>query len=243
MDNSVYIVLSKQTATFRKMDMVANNIANVNTTGFQAERMIFEDYLVDDGNRHKMAFAQDIASYHEEKEGAMRVTGDDLDFAISGEGYFTVQLQNGQTGYTRAGAMQLDGEGFIINPEGNQLLDSDGNPIQLNPEDEKIVVGEDGLMLVNGEERVNIGMVEFDNPQLLQQAGNGSLVIANGATPRLVENSRMFQGVLEDSNASPIQELVDMTMVSRGVNNTSKFIEVMYDLQRKTSNAYTSNNG
>ncbi len=57
MDNSVYIVLSKQTATFRKMDMVANNIANVNTTGFQAERMIFEDYLVDDGNRHKMAFA------------------------------------------------------------------------------------------------------------------------------------------------------------------------------------------
>jgi flagellar basal-body rod protein FlgF len=243
MDNSVYIVLSKQAATFRKMDMVANNIANVNTTGFQAERMIFNDYLVDDGNRHKMAFAQDISTYHEEKQGALRQTENELDFAISGDGYFMVQMANGQTAYTRAGAMQLDGDGFIVNPEGNQLLDSDGNPIQINPEDRNVVVGDDGLMVVDGQERTTIGMVEFENPQLLEQVGGSSLVVANGAAPKAVEESRMLQGVLEDSNASPIIELVEMTNVSRGVTNTSKFIEVMYDLQRKTSNAYTSNNG
>ena len=243
MDNSVYIVLSKQTATFRKMDMVANNIANVNTTGFQAERMIFNDYLVDDGNRHKIAFAQDISTYHEEKQGALRQTDNELDFAISGNGYFMMQMANGQTAYTRAGAMQLDGDGFIVNPEGNQLLDSDGNPIQINPEDRKVVVGDDGLMVVDGQERTTIGMVEFENPQLLEQVGGSSLVVDNGAAPKAVEESRMLQGVLEDSNASPIIELVEMTNVSRGVTNTSKFIEVMYDLQRKTSNAYTSNNG
>jgi flagellar basal-body rod protein FlgF len=243
MDNSVYIVLSKQTATFRKMDMVANNIANVNTTGFQAERMIFNDYLVDDGNRHKMAFAQDISTYHEEKQGSLRQTDNELDFAISGNGYFMVQMANGQTAYTRAGAMQLDGDGFIINPDGNQLLDSDGNPIQINAEDRQIVVGDDGLMTVDGQERTTIGMVEFDNQQLLEQVGSSGLVVANGAVPRAVEESRMLQGVLEDSNASPIIELVEMTNVTRGVTNTSKFIEVMYDLQRKTSNAYTSNNG
>jgi flagellar basal body rod protein FlgG len=154
-----------------------------------------------------------------------------------------VQMANGQTAYTCAGAMQLDGDGFIVNPEGNQLLDSDGNPIQINPEDRNVVVGDDGLMVVDGQERTTIGMVEFENPQLLEQVGGSSLVVANGAAPRAVEDSRMLQGVLEDSNASPIIELVEMTNVSRGVTNTSKFIEVMYDLQRKTSNAYTSNNG
>lgn len=243
MDNGIYIVLSKQTATFRKMEMVANNIANVNTTGFQAERMLFNDFLVDDGNREKMAFTQDIATYHEQKQGAMRATGNDLDLAISGEGYFAIRLPNGGTAYTRAGSMQIDTEGFLVNPDGLSFLDSDGNPIQLNPEDNKIVVGDDGLMQVGGEDRVNIGMYEFDNPQLLQQLGGTSMVIANGAVPLQAENSRMLQGVLEDSNASAVQELVEMTQVSRGVSNTAKFIEVMYDLQRKTSNAYTQNNG
>jgi flagellar basal-body rod protein FlgF len=243
MDNSIYIVLSKQTATFRKMEMVANNIANVNTTGFQAERMLFNDFLVDDGNYEKMAFTQDIATYHEQKQGAMRTTGNDLDLAISGEGYFAVQLPNGVTAYTRAGSMQIDTEGFLVNPDGFAFLDSDGNPIQLNPEDNKIVVGDDGLMQVGGEDRVNIGMFEFDNPQLLEQLGGTSMVIANGAAALPAENSRMLQGVLEDSNASAVHELVEMTQVSRGVSNTAKFIEVMYDLQRKTSNAYTQNNG
>lgn len=243
MDNNVYIVLSKQMAMFRKMDMVANNIANVNTTGFQAEHMMFNDYLVDDGNRHKMAFAQDIATYHDLRQGSMRATGNELDFAIKGDGYFSLQLGNGQVAYTRAGAMQLDGDGFIINPDGNQLLDADGNPIQINPEDRKIVVGEDGLIIVDGEERANIGMVEFQNPQLLKQFGSSSMVIANGAVPVEAQNSRMMQGVLEESNASAITELVDMTTTTRGVTNTAKFIEVMYDLERKVNNAYASQGG
>jgi flagellar basal body rod protein FlgG len=243
-DNSVYIVLSKQMATFRKMEMVANNIANVNTVGFQAERMLFNDYLVDDGNRHKMAFAQDIATYHERGQGALKQTGNQLDFAIEGEGYFMVRLPNGETGYTRAGNMRLDGQGFIIDAQGRELLDGEGNAIQINPEDEKIVVGDDGTMLVNGEQRVVVGMAEFANPQLLEQYGGNTMVARNGAAPIIpAQNSRMLQGMLEDSNASPIQELVEMTMVSRGVTNTAKFIEVMYDLQRKTSNAYTRANG
>jgi flagellar basal-body rod protein FlgF len=243
-DNSIYIVLSKQMATFRKMDMVANNIANVNTTGFQAERMLFNDYLVNDGNRNNMAFAQDIATYHERGQGALRLTGNELDFAIEGEAYFMVRLPNGEVGYTRAGDMRLDGQGFIIDAQGRELLDNEGNPIQLNPEDEKIVVGDDGTVLVNGQQRVIIGMAEFENPQLLQQYGGNAMIAANGAAPIIPpQDSRMMQGMLEDSNASPIQELVEMTMVSRGVTNTAKFIEVMYDLQRKTNNAYTKANG
>jgi len=62
MDNGIYVALSRQTGLFREMNVIANNIANVDTTGYQAERIMFDDYLVDGGNREKIAFAQDVSS-------------------------------------------------------------------------------------------------------------------------------------------------------------------------------------
>ncbi|NET71305.1 MAG: flagellar hook-basal body complex protein [Sphaerospermopsis sp. SIO1G2] len=238
MDNSVYIALSKQVAAFRHMNVVANNIANTNTTGFQAERMLFNDYMVEDGNRNDMSFAQDIATYHDQSPGPMRVTGNPLDMAISGDGYFTLQRPGGGQAYSRSGNFQLDGEGFIVNAEGLPLLDDGGQPIQLDPEETDIMVGDNGMMLVGGQERAIIGMVEFANPQNLEQLG-GAVLISNGEQAFPAQNSRMLHGVLEDSNVSGIHEVVRMTRLSRGVGNTAKFIEVMYDLQRRASNVYT----
>ncbi len=238
MDNSVYIMLSRQTAMFRKMDVVANNIANVNTTGFQAEKMMFTDYLVDDGNRNKMAFTQDLASYHEEAPGAFQVTGNALDMAISGEGYFTVEMPGGNRAYTRAGNFQIDGNGIMVTSDGLPVLDEAGQRIQLEPEDRDVTIGDNGLMMVNGQERAIIGMVEFDNVQQLEHV-SGSMMVAKNQVPFPAVNSRMMQGVLEDSNVVAVQEIVEMTKTSRGVSNTAKFIEVMYDLQRKAHNVYT----
>lgn len=237
MDNSIYIVLSKQVAQFRQMDVVANNISNANTAGFQAEKMLFNDYLVDDGNREKMAFAQDIATYHDLRPGSLRVTGNPLDMAISGEGYFTIGLPDGRTAYSRAGNFQRDATGLIVTSDGLPVLDEGGQRIQLNPDDTDISVGENGLLLVNGEERAVIGMAEFANRQDLEQLG-ASLFAANDQLPLPPANSRMLHGVVEDSNVSAVQELVAMTKVSRSVGSTSKFIEVMYDLQRRANNVY-----
>lgn len=238
MDNSVYIMLSRQTAMFRKMDVVANNIANVNTAGFQAEKMMFTDYLVDDGNRNNMAFTQDIASYHEEAQGAMQVTGNTLDLAISGEGYFTIEMPGGNRAYTRAGNFQIDGNGIMVTSDGLPVLDDGGQRIQIEPEDRDISIGENGLMIVNGQERAQIGMVEFENVQNLQHI-SGAMMVVEDQAPLAAVNSRMMQGVLEDSNVIAVQEIVEMTKTSRGVSNTAKFIEVIYDLQRKAHNVYT----
>ena len=97
MDNAVYIALSRQMALFRDLDMTANNIANANTTGFQAEKMSFEQYLVKGGmtKQDKMAFVRDRGSYMVEAKGSMKVTGNPLDVALEGNAYFSVKNATG----------------------------------------------------------------------------------------------------------------------------------------------------
>ena len=238
MDNSVYITLSRQIAAFRHMDSVANNIANANTTGFQAEKMVFDDFLVDDGNRHKMAFTQDIATYHETKPGAIKETGNPLDVAISGPGYFVLEMPGGGRAYTRAGNFQLDGTGSLVTSSGVPVLDEGGQRIIFEQEDKNISINASGIISVNGQERNTIDMVEFPNRYDLKQLGN-SMFTAGAQAPVQATASKMLQGVLEDSNVSAISEIVSMTKVNRSVANTAKFIEVMYDLQRKANNVYT----
>lgn len=235
MDNSIYIMLSRQTALFRKMDSTAHNIANVNTTGYRAERNMFTDYLVDDGNKRKMAFARDRASYLDTREGPMQATGSELDMAISGDGYFTVQDGNNRR-YTRAGNFTLDSEGYIINPTGAFLLDDGGQRIQITAEARDIMIGENGSVVVDGEQVGRIGLAEFPNEQVLEHEA-GTLFRAT-AQPLAPVNSRILQGVLEKSNVEPVSELVEMTKINRATSSTAKFIEVMYDLQRKANNVY-----
>ncbi len=232
-------MLSKQTALFRQMDVVANNIANADTNGFKAEKMLFDDYLINDGNRKKMAFTQDISTYREDVQGGLKVTGGTLDIAISGKGYFTLQTPNGLR-YSRAGALQIGADGSLVTANGYQVLDNGGQPIQFAPEDKNIVIGEGGNISVDGQEKSSLSVVEFANPQNLTQVGDAMFRADDAPLP--AQSSRVLQGVLEKSNVEPIKEIVDMTKLSRSVNSTAKFIEVAYDLQRKASSAYAQAN-
>lgn len=240
MDNGIYIALSKQTGLFRKMDVVANNIANVDTTGFQSEEMMFDDYLVDDGTHRKMAFTQDVASYRNTKTGPLKTTGNPLDLAIQGKGYFMIETAQG-TRYSKAGNFQLDGNGVLVNSEGFPVLDEAGQRIEFSPEDQEVAIGEGGNLVVDGEERAVLGVVEFENEQkMTQQFGT---LLKTDETPIPAEESRIVQGALEKSNAEPVLQLVEMLKTNRAVGNTAKYIEVMYDLQRKANNAYGQNQG
>lgn len=237
MDNSVYIALSRQMTLFRNLDVTANNIANADTTGFQSEKTMFTDYLVDDGNRRDMAFAQDIATYHNLDQGALNTTGNQLDVAIQGEGYFVLETAAGER-YTRAGNFQIDPEGTLISVDGYPVLDDAGQRIEFEEEDVVIKIGENGIVTVEGEERGQIGLVEFANRQELKRM-NSTMFEANGQDPQLAVQSRILQGTLERSNVQPVTELVRLTELSRSTGSTAKFIEVMYDLQRKASNTWT----
>lgn len=238
MDNSIYITLSRQLALFRDMDVTANNIANANSTGYNAEHIQFNSYLTRDinqGVRNPVHYAYNANSYRDTRTGPMRVTGNDLDVAIQGDGYFAVDTPLGER-YTRAGSFQIDGAGAIVTPEGYPVLDIGGQPIIIPENTTSIQIGEIGNIKINGEDFGAIGIVQFDNPQLMERLGNG--LYKSAATAQPAENYRLLQGMVEDSNVQPITELTHMIELTHSVTNTAKFIEVIYDLQRKTSNTW-----
>lgn len=237
MDNGIYITLSRQAALFRDMDVTANNIANMNTTSYNANRVMFESYLTQDGRRGGMDFAHDVAEYRDTQPGTMRVTGNPFDLAIEGDGYFVVETPLG-TRYTRAGNFQLDAEGTLVTPEGYAVLDQNNARIVFTQDDRDIVVGSAGNIGVNdGEERATINVVQFANPQLLER--RGERMFATEADPLPAEGMRVAQGVLENSNVQAVAEVTHMLKVSRAVGNTAKFIETMYDLQRRSTQIWT----
>ena len=240
MDNSIYVALSRQLAVMRKMDVTANNIANADTVGYHAEKMVFTDYLVGDGNRNKIAFAQDISSYRVLKNGGMRVTGNQFDVAIEGPGFMRVETEVGER-YTRAGNFKRMPDGTMTTIDGHPVIGQNGQ-ITIPQEITEITIGENGLVLgtLPGQpvpaELGTISIVEFADPQELVRT-SGQLYKSDQEPQEAIE-SRMLHGTLETSNVSPVAELVETTKLSRATSSTAKFIEVMYDLQRKTSNAY-----
>ncbi|MEZ5690835.1 MAG: flagellar hook-basal body complex protein [Rickettsiales bacterium] len=238
MDNSIYISLSRQLALFRDMSATANNIANANTTGYLSEHMLFNSYLTKDINQrvqNDMAFANDIATYHNMENGAIKATGNKLDVAIASDGFFAVQTPLG-TRYTRAGSFKIDEFGTLVTPDGNPVLSDNGQPILLPENAKEIIIGEAGNISVDGADLVSIGVYKFDNPQLLERLAGA--MFKSEIEPELEGEQRVVQGALSGANVKPVLELTHMMDVSNSVSNTAKFIEVIYDLERKTSNTW-----
>lgn len=238
MDNSAYITLSRQLALFRDMDVTANNLANANTVGYNSEHILFNSFLTRDINQrvpNSISFANDIATYRKLENGPMQTTGNQLDVAIRGSGYFAVETPLG-TRYTRAGNFQIGGDGTLMTASGYAVLDPSNQRITFPDNVRTIDIGSAGNIKVNGDDFGNIGIVQFDNEQLVEKQGNG-LYVAQ-ASPRPAENVTVMQGVLEGSNTQPVMELTRMIEVSRAVSDTAKIVSTIYDLERKTSNAW-----
>lgn len=239
MDNSIYITLSRQLTLFRDMEATANNIANVNTVGYNAEKLAFHDYLVDgkmEGKLgQKIAFTRDPVSYRDTLNGPMKATGNPLDLAISGPGYFIVDTPLGQR-YTKAGNFMIDGQGTMVTPQGYPVLSQDGGVINFPQDATDIQINDQGVITANGDEIGQVGVVEFANEQNMKRLGNN--LYSSDAQPLEAQTARVAQGVLEQSNVQGVSELVRVVQLQRSVASTAKFVEVMYDLQRKVSNTY-----
>lgn len=238
MDNSIYVTLSGQLALFRNMETTANNVANAETTGYNSEHILFNSYVAQDvnqGDRNPMAMATEAATYRDTKSGPMKTTGRSLDVAIQGDGYFEVQTPLGVR-YTRAGNFQISADGTLVNADGYPVLDNSAQPILLPDNTTKIEIGSLGNLKINGEDYGNIGVVQFDNPQLLERAGNQ--IYKSDVVPQPAESAQVLQGTLEGSNVQPVLELTHMIDLSHRTTDTAQFISVVYDLERKTADAW-----
>jgi flagellar basal-body rod protein FlgG len=235
------------------VDVIANNLANVNTTGFKKSRVEFQDVLYQNIRRAGTASAigaevptglaigygtRASATVREFTEGNLTPTGNPLDLAIDGDGFFQVQLPDGTTGYTRDGAFKIDGEGQIVNSDGYFLL-----PQMSVPQDATAVsVGTDGtveVMVAGQTDPQQIGQIElarFVNPAGMTSLGR-NLAIPTRASgdpitdvPTQSGLGQIDQGYLEMSNVAVVDEMVNMIVAQRSYEMNSKAIQTADDM-------------
>ncbi len=235
MDNTSYIALSREAGLWRQMAVVANNMANANTPGFKAEQMMFTSYIAKTKSDEspfgrKLAFSQDIGVLHDTREGPLTNTGDTLDIAIHGPGYYTVDTPSGQR-YTRAGHFRLDENGMVVTEAGYPLLQTNGNPIVLAPGEQSITVAGDGTITTENGQIGKIQVSTFANDQLLQPMGDSTYQTAQ--TPAPLARPYLVQGMLEESNVQPVAEMTNMMQIMRNYEGVMNMIQSEHDRQLK----------
>jgi flagellar basal-body rod protein FlgF len=228
MNNTTNIALSRLTAQTRAMDVIANNIANLSTPGYRAERMVFADWLspqtgttAPKGDR-TLAYTQDRATYRDQAEGSITQTGNPLDIALTGDGFFTVQTAAG-TRLTRAGRFTLQGDGSITDGAGNALLDSAGAPMRVAAADTQLTVTADGSLSSQNGPIGKIGVVKPTDAN--RMTAEGSRLFRPDVPTVPVTAPHMVQGAVEDSNVQAVPELVRMMSTERDFQFVSQFVE------------------
>jgi len=216
-------------AQSEQLNAIGNDLANASTDGYQAQRVAFSDLLYNPVEETGTvttvgagASAQVIG--RSEAQGTIKDTGDGLDLAIEGDGYFRITLPNGQAALTRNGAFSLNAQGSITDAEGN-LLDP---PLKIPagvPEG-KIKIGTDGTVTANGKTIGRIQLVTVPAPQHLLPAGSGMLA-ANAASGevRPATSARVQQGALEESNVNVGREMANLVTTERAFQMSSTAIQ------------------
>lgn len=229
MDSPGYILMSRLSLQERSTQAMAHNIANADTPGFRAMRPVFGQVVV--GLRGaggapgdaSMSFPQDRATWRDMTPGSLQTTGNKLDLAIDGEGFFVVETPKGER-YTRAGRFSIGANGRLVDQEGNAVLDSRDRPIAFSAQDTQIEITKAGLIQSENGPIATLGLVRFQNPQNLMAEGN-RLFDAKNEAPIPVEQPKVVQGALEGSNISPILEMTRLTAEMREFQYASMFTE------------------
>jgi len=228
MDTLLPVGLSHQSAMLRRMDVIANNIANASTTGFKSERVTFEDHLLTmEGNAPKelrdLHMVQDFGTRPILKEGAIETTDNPLDVALDGEGFLAVQGDNGERLFTRNGALQINAEGELAVASGEPVLGDNDQPIRIEQEDVDIQITEDGAISSRAGVIGELQLVRFDNSQALQRQGESLFATDQPAQP--AEELRVVQGALEGSNVNSIKQVTDMINVMRSYQSMQRTLQ------------------
>jgi flagellar basal-body rod protein FlgF len=227
MDNSLYTLLSGQVALRRKLDVVANNMANLGTTGFKSERVHFDDvYKKLETDGRGVAFVSDIATSTDFTQGSLQQTGNDLDVGISGKGVISAQDSTGKPFYTRDGRMSRTSEGnLVLTSNGMNIVDAAGAAIQIPPNVQKISIAGDGtISSSDGGTLGKIGIYDFDYNKM-DRLADGLFTSKDKKQPELSTVSRLNQGFIESSNVNSVKTLTDLINVQRAYETGSNLME------------------
>ncbi len=228
MEHTGYILLSRMAAVMRGTDVLATNIANAETPGFRAARAVFatrlqeqRDVATPTGGR-PVAYVQDRATWRDTTQGGLSTTGNPLDVAIQGEGYFAVETPRGER-FTRAGRFTLGAEGRLQDLEGHAVLDARGTPIAFAAGDSRIAILGDGTIRSENGVLGKLRVVRFSNDQSLR--AEGDRLYASDEPPETIARPAVVQGALEGSNVRPVLEMTRLTQEMRGFQTLAQFLE------------------
>ena len=246
-------MMAQQTRT----EVIANNLANVNTTGFKRSRAQFQDLLYQTMQGASVLGGPDANTstaiqvgrgthlsgvLRENTQGTLEQTGRPLDVAIEGEGYFQIQLPNGGTAYSRDGGFQISDQGVLCTNSGNQVVPG----IKVPPEATGVSISATGVVSYTraGKDTVELGRIEiarFSNPSGLEAQG-GNLFTETPASGQAMTGfpgdegmGVLQQGSLEGSNVEVVQEMVDMISAQRAYELNSKAIKASDEMSQVAS--------
>lgn len=223
MDNPGYAVLTRQAGLLNELQVIAHNIANLSTTGFRREGVLFSEFVRQlDRQEEPLSMAAANARQTFLTQGGLTMTGGTLDLAIEGEGFFQVDTPQGER-LTRAGHFSTNAAGEMVNPDGHRLLDAAGAPIFVPAGAAQIAIARDGTISADGAPLARIALLRPEDPSQLRRA-SGTLHEATG--PLLpVDDAVLHQGFLEESNVNPLTEMARMIAVQRAYETGQKFLD------------------
>jgi len=241
MDNSLLVAMSRQVTLERQIDVVANNIANLNTAGFKATSSVFGEFLNTAAQENDFApadapvhFVIDRTTYRNLGQGPIQQTGNPLDIAINGNAFLSVQTAAGER-YTRNGAMVINATGQLVTADG-AVVNGDNGPIVFQANDRNISISSDGRItvlegLTNTEtQRGKLKLVSFAQPQGLQNEGGNQLSapagVAGQPAPATVT---VVQGAVEGSNVNGVREMTRMIEINRTYSLIASLMQTQGD--------------
>jgi flagellar basal-body rod protein FlgF len=214
MQSGLYVALSSQISLEKRMNTIADNLANMNTVGFRATQMKFDDVLTR-AEGAKVAYVSTGEEYLSKDIGAMVQTKNPLDFAVKGDAWFSIDSPSGKA-ITRDGRFSMLETGDLVTIEGYPVLDAGGAPIQLNAGEGPPTASTDGILYQNGKPVATLGLFEANVGPNFTRAGNTAII--PNETPQPVVNRAdvgVMQGFVEESNVNPILQMTQMINVSR----------------------------
>ncbi len=223
MENASYATLTRQSGLLREMQAVANNIANLSTTGFRAEGVVFAEHVRALGRGEgSLSMATANARHIHLDQGALTPTGGSFDFAIEGEGFFLVQTPDGEA-LTRAGHFMPSAEGELVTPDGHFVLDAGGAPIFIPPDVRNVTLASDGTLSADGRPLSVLGVWQPVDPHDLQHQSGVQFRAEGGVEP--APPATLLQGFLEESNVNPVAQITRMIEVQRSYELGQSFLD------------------
>ena len=247
MNIGLYQSASALSALERWQDVVAQNITSSETNGYRKRTVNFSTTTAGQIQTDPHARAGSDTTFQtifpkvntgiNYTTGQTQPTRRDLDIAIQGEGFFTVQMPDGSRAYTRNGEFRMRNDRTLVTTGGGEVLTEAGAPITLLQNGQPLIVNRDGSLFQGDVSLGKLAVERFANNNQLIPTSGGYFIAAPGTTPEAVQNPELLQGYIEGSNVTPLREMVDLVLISRAYEANQKIISTIEQQMQKTLEA------